>query len=491
MLHRLRLSFSIRQLTLLAGFAFLVPLLAGAQSKDTLLLKFKGRWDNDKLPIMGSQTFNSLWGWTAPDKREYAIMGSLDSIFFLEVTPSGKPVLRDAEAARFYRCTNREFKTYQHYCYAIGDQGTSSLQIFDLQYLPDSVHKVYDSTVVCYRAHNLFVDHDRLYLADNKIMVPDSPLAHFEYYPMTVLSLANPEVPVLLGNLEPPKINGDAIHAEVHDVYVRHDTAWCSAGNSGLFVYDYRDPSKPELLTAIQPPYPYSGYNHSSALSPDGKTLVFADENHFKQVKVYDASDIRLPIPTLEYTTVIGFKSDLGSVPHNPFIKDTLLYISWYHEGVVVFSISDPSHPRLIGHYDTYPQNDTVSEIGRRYDGYQGCWNVYPFFESGNIIASDMTNGLFVMRFEKEELPDEPWKIKLLGNPVKDKIRLQVATEKTHNVQAALWDMTGRLIWSSSQTVEAGVHTLDYSIGKDLGNAMYLLQVQSEEGVETFRVLSL
>lgn len=474
-------------LSVLGGVCLLLLTIpAAAQSRDTLRLKFQGRWDDDKLAIYGKQTFSSLWGWAAPDGKEYAIIGALDSIYFIEVTNPKKPVVRDAEATPYHRGTNREFKTYKNYCYAICDQGSSSLQIFDMRYLPDSVHKVYDTTNLVFRAHNLFVDGDRLYIADNKALTED-----MEYYPMTVLSLADPERPTVLGHLDPPKINDNYIHAEVHDVYVRNDTAWCSVGNAGLFVYDYRDHTNPKLITSIQPPYPYNGYNHSGALSPDGRTFVFADENHFKPLKVYDASLVRKPnVPRMEYLTTIGFNSHKGSIAHNMFIKDTLLYVSWYHEGVLVYDISDPSNPVLAGHYDTYPQNDTVSEPGKRYEGYQGCWNVYPFLRSGNIIASDMSNGLYVLRMQRELVPDHRWKIKLLGNPVKDKIKLEIAAEEAHIIQVSLWDMAGRMIWDHvPQQIHPGVEELSYPFQKNPGNGMYLLRVQSEEGVEVLRVM--
>jgi hypothetical protein len=52
--------------------------------------------------------------------------------------------------------------------------------------------------------------------------------------------------------------------------------------------------------------------------------------------------------------------------------------------------------------------------------------------------------------------------------------------------------MTGRLIWNTdAKQISAGVQKIDYPAGKDLGNAMYLLRVQTEEGVETFKILCL
>ena len=43
-----------------------------------------------------------------------------------------------------------------------------------------------------------------------------------------------------------------------------------------------------------------------------------------------------------------------------------------------------------VGFFDTYPENDNTS--------FNGAWNVYPYFNSGNIIISDINRGLFIIR---------------------------------------------------------------------------------------------
>ena len=42
-----------------------------------------------------------------------------------------------------------------------------------------------------------------------------------------------------------------------------------------------------------------------------------------------------------------------------------------------------------IGYFDTYPSDDTA--------GFEGAWNVYPYFPIGNIIISDIDNGFCVI----------------------------------------------------------------------------------------------
>lgn len=485
---------SFPQLFLLSYF-LLIPYMGFSQSRDTILLQFKGRWDNDALKKDGTQTFSSLWGWAAPDGREYAIIGSLDSIYFIEITNPQNPVLRDAAAGKYDRCIHREFKTYKNYCYAVADEGPSSLQIFDLKYLPDSVHKVYESDTLTTRSHNLFIDNHKLYLADNKVIKLKNNLPpDVNFYPLSVASLADPENPVLLGHLEPAMVNDEYIHADVHDLFVRNDTAYCSNGNYGLFIYNYADPQNPKLIASIQPPYPQHGYNHSSWLSKDGNTMVFADENHAKELKLYDVSSLKTNKPNeLEFISTMGSNASKGSIVHNPFIKDNLVYASYYHDGVVVFDISTPSAPKLLARYDTYPQNDTLKDESMRYYSFEGCWNVYPFFPSGNIIASDMTNGLFVLKLDTVPIPDPPVfnDVKVQNNPFRDKLYLQIESSQKSEWQFELYDTYGHILGTQKMLLAQGVHKPVLFENLALSNGMYILRVKNDQNAKTFKLIHL
>ena len=85
-----------------------------------------------------------------------------------------------------------------------------------------------------------------------------------------------------------------------------------------------------------------------------------------------------------------------GAIAHNPFIKDCLAIISYYHEGVQIYDVSNPATPIRVGYFDT----DTTIGNGNYSPNYRGCWGVYPFLPSGNIIAADRKNGLFVLTFD-------------------------------------------------------------------------------------------
>lgn len=64
--------------------------------------------------------------------------------------------------------------------------------------------------------------------------------------------------------------------------------------------------------------------------------------------------------------------------------------------------ISDPANVQRVAYYDTCPENVNYSD-------YQGAWGVYPYLPSGNIIASDVLHGLFVLRPDYSALLPVAW----------------------------------------------------------------------------------
>src|SRR6185369_1995703 len=80
-----------------------------------------------------------------------------------------------------------------------------------------------------------------------------------------------------------------------------------------------------------------------------------------------------------------------NSMVHNARILNDYSVTSWYKDGVVIFDVSHPGTMVKVGSYDTY------EGYGPNNMGNIGCQDVYPFLPSGNIIATDISNGLFVL----------------------------------------------------------------------------------------------
>ncbi|MBI1184955.1 choice-of-anchor B family protein [bacterium] len=452
---------------------FACLLVVAAAKAQNFGLDSLSTWSRPGLPVDDFQSYSDIWGWHDGNGREYAIMGSLDSIYFIEVTQPEKPVLRDAEVGKQQHVIHRDFKTYQNYCYAVGDEGFSSLQIFDLSYLPDSVHKVYDSDKLLKRTHNIFIDGDRLYLGTCR-------LRNDKLIPMRILSIKDPENPVLLCDVFAPDVLGQRLFNEVHDMYVKHDTIFCSTGYDGLYVLKYVDStrqSQGDSSWKIFDPhcvvvdygavvkYPGNGYNHSSWLSNNSKYLVMADETPGTKLKI-----VHFPwddLPEISSTFGVGYKE--GSLPHNPFILHKMAIISYYHEGVVVFDISKPESPRLMAQFDTYPDNTD-------FHGMYGCWGVYPFLPSGHIIASDQLYGLFVFDKITATGPDvkNDLQFEVFPNPATEgyfQIKFYTGTEGVVNI--AVFNASGQCILRDVANGSQWVFNKEQS----LGSGLYVVQI--------------
>lgn len=357
---------------ILSYFYLLIACISFAQdAQHTTLL---GHWSQSDLRNQSGLIFNDIWGYVDSEMNEYGIIGSVDYTHFIDLNDPTNPT-QVAQIAAPSGSVWRDFKTYLHYAYGVSDNGGGTLQIFDLSNLPHSVTKVYDSNAFFSNCHNIFIDEKnaRLYAVGTN------------QANLVVLDLqANPAQPTLLKNLGNPPIEG-----YIHDIYVRNHIGYAShVYSSKLSVYNLENLDEVTKLGTIGS----YGLNHSSWLTKDGNTLIMADENHGLALNVVNTSN-------LSSMEIIGnIKSNLesavstASIAHNPFIiGNDYVVIAYYHEGIQIYNITDPKNPTKAGYYDTYPQNSD-------YPGYSGSWGVYPFLPSGNIIASDTENGLFVIR---------------------------------------------------------------------------------------------
>jgi len=338
-------------------------------------VNLKGNWDDNSLAVQSGLSFNDIWGYTDEAFKEYGIIGSLDFTHFIDINDPENPT-EIARIAAPSRSLWRDFKTYLHYGYGVSDNSGGKLQIFDLSGLPNQVNKVFDSNTFFSSCHNIFIDEK-----NGRLYAVGTSRAN-----IVVLDIMNdPANPTLLANI-------NLTDGYIHDMYVRDHIAYAShIYKSKLTVYDLSDLNNLEILGSISG-YVDAGLNHSNWLSEDGTIMAMADENHGLAVKIVNTTD-------LSDMTVMGtLKSTLeaanatNSIAHNPFIiGNNYVVISYYHDGIQIYDISDPANPVKAGYYDTQPNNTN-------YNGYKGSWGVYPFFPSKNIIASDINNGLFVIR---------------------------------------------------------------------------------------------
>ncbi|MGZ3884021.1 MAG: choice-of-anchor B family protein [Bacteroidia bacterium] len=331
--------------------------------------------------------YSGCWGYNQTSKnKEYAIVGSSTGTYFIDITAPATPTVCDyVKGTHPNPCIWREVNVYQNYAYVISDDPTpNSFQIIDMQYLPDSVHVVYDDKTAYFeRGHTLTVDGNKLYVAG-------ITLAGGSTVNMRVYSLATPSVPVLLRTLS----DDYSFVSYVHDMHVHNDTVFAACAYQGLQVFRLTGSNTFSILGSLGT-YPESGYNHSSSLTQDGKSLVFCDEIPTDiSIKLADVSNLS------NITVSALFRPNLNSgfVGHNPYvIGNDWAFASCYEDGLYLYNISNPSSPVMAGYFDTYPQGG--ASFGNNYGSgsYNGNWGAYPYFKSGYILACDMQNGVFIL----------------------------------------------------------------------------------------------
>lgn len=349
-------------------FNLLFPTLGIGQSKNMTL---QSNWDG------AVYDYNDVWGYTDFTGKEYAIIGSKTKVHFLEVTNPTNPTLI-TEFALGSNTTWRDIKTFSHYAYAVSEGfSNEGLVVFDLCDIGNgNVTKISQESSIFGKAHNIFIDakNKRLYAVGTDT----------EKNGIIVYDLSNnPANPTLITKTG---LSGGYIH----DVFVQDNLAFCSHGYNGLYIYDFSNPMTPVLKASIET----GGYNHSSWGLNKDNLLIFAQE-----------VPTGLPLGIMDYTNYLdndlevikSFKQPLlgpthqNNTAHNPYMIGDFAVVSYYEDGVVIFDLTNPLQPDTIAYYDTYPENET-------YTGYEGCWGVYPYLPSGNILASDIAKGLFILK---------------------------------------------------------------------------------------------
>ncbi len=315
-----------------------------------------------------NSSYSDVWGYVDQNGREYALMGSLSGTYIIDVTDASNP-----KQVSFIAGPNsiwRDIKVHDQYAYIVteGFGNGSGMQIVDLSNLPNgaSLVNTYDKTFT--KAHNIFIENGFAYV----IGTPGIGGMH-------ILDLSNPTNPI-----ETAYYSGSGY---IHDVYAWSDSVIVCAENS----YDLVDVSDKNNPKKISQSVNLPGYAHSGWMTDDKKYFFGTDEFNQRDITIFNLED------RSSWEIVVGnWHYPQNTIIHNLFIQGDYAHISYYESGYVVLNISDPENPIVAGYYDTYPLSNNSN--------YNGAWGCYPFLPSGNILISDIQEGLFILRFSPSDL---------------------------------------------------------------------------------------
>ena len=363
----------------LLQFVFVCAMLSGS-SMVNAQIGYRMELVGKLRPAQNNVGYSALWGYVAPDNREYAILGSEIGTHIIDVTDSAVQVgFVETEVPGSYGNSWREMKVYSHYAYIVSEAEGSNIQIIDLQYLPDSVRYVGKFVLPAHLStHTISQEGPYLYLNGANNSFGQGTV---------ILDLSqNPEVPVLRGKWNT---------RYVHDSRIINDTIWaCNIYTGEVTVINAQDKDNPvEITNWINAP---NQFPHNIALTNDGKYAFTTDEtdNPPGKLKVWNVEDLN----NITLERIWNPLNTGNAIVHNIEIYDTIAVISYYTAGIRVIDISDPVNFTELAWYDTYPQNNN--------NIFDGCWAVY-MFPSGKIIGSDITSGLYVVNIAPPS-PDVP-----------------------------------------------------------------------------------
>lgn len=304
------------------------------------------------------ERLTDVWGYHDPGTdREYALAGFRrgqedGGLYVVDVTDPASPSLTATVEAGIAH----DVVTWRGYAYTVTghEEDGSEGAIHDLSD-PTSPELVGSFPT----AHNLFVsDRGYLYAAQPGVVMYD-----------------------LVPDPTSPEHVWDDGETEGHDVAVVDDLLLDFHAFEGTFLYDNTDPLNPELSNS------YSGgvrVHHSGWPSGDREYLFVNDElpgnlNQQPDITVFE----------VESRNVVGTYRDTTSTVHNSYELCDRLVVSYYTLGLVLLDVSDPTSPTLLDAYDTDP---AVEGEGI----FLGAWGVFPYTRSGNVLVSDVDQGVYV-----------------------------------------------------------------------------------------------
>ncbi len=329
------------------------------------------------------------WGYTSTSGREYAIITTSDSTCFVEVSdPSNAQLIsRQSGPTSLWR----DVKTYQNYAYSVSEGG-GGIQVFNLANIDNGVVTLVNTITSgpgTSASHNVAIDEESGFLYRTG----------GDFYGLRIYSLANPASPNYVGVWDTKYVHDAQIVTYTSGPYAGRQIAYVCSGFNGGFtstgvdVLDVTNKNNIQILG--NETWSGAAYSHQAWLTPDRQYLYVNDEldeqgSFNTKTVVMDVSNINNP------TVVNTFFSSTRAVGHNLYTKDNLLFEANYRSGMQVFDTSDPVNPQLVADFDTYPDDDDAE--------FNGLWSIYPYFESGIVIGSDLERGLFVWFVGDEQL---------------------------------------------------------------------------------------
>jgi choice-of-anchor B domain-containing protein len=452
-------------------------------------------------------TMSNLWGFVdLDDNREYAVVGLSNATAIVEVTDPQNP--REVGSVPGNGSLWREVKVYQFfdaaagrhraYAYITTEAPGSGLQVIELSGLPNTVSLA--NTIADFAtSHTIYVSN--VDYATNAplpgrqafIYIAGSNLNQGAY---RIFNLANPVTPQLV---TAAPVGTGYMHDSTSLYITDNRTTQCDQGHNpcevlvdfnvnSVDLWDVTNKGAPVLLSATS--YPNVRFTHSGWPTEDQRFIVVHDELDELRIPGFNTHIYTLEIDNLRAPTAVTSYIGPGTTTdHNGYAKGNRYYMSHYRRGLVVFDLTDPRALVEVGNLDTFlvPAGN-VAET-------QGAWGVYPFLPSGNLLVSDIDNGLFILRDNTRNLDASPGRLGFVGGSIvagESVGTLPVTVRRSAGVLGSVSvdyaTRDGTATAGNDYTATSGTLTWAQGDGADKTIAIPISNDTAQEGDEAFNV---
>lgn len=333
---------------------------------------------------------NDSWGWTDPETgKEYALIGTTTSAAFVDVSDASNPLILGRLPTATVNSLWRDIKVYNNHAFIVSEAPGHGMQVFDLSRLRDVVSPpetfTADATYTGFgSAHNIAINEDSGFAyAVGSDTFSGGP--HF-------VNIQNPTNPIAAGGYAADAYSHDAQVITYNGPDTDHTGKEIYIGSNAneVVIIDITNKNTPTQISRID--YSNIGYTHQGWFTENMEYFLLGDEvdeinfGVNSRTVVFDFTDLDNPIFHMEYL------GPTAAIDHNGYVVGNTFYIANYAAGLRAVDISGIESGTMVesGFFDTYiPDDDT---------DFHGAWNIYPFFESGNILVSDIEGGMFIVK---------------------------------------------------------------------------------------------
>lgn len=363
------------------------------------------------LGAASGQEGNDVWGWTdSSNGREYALMGVGNGTAFVDITLPDHPLVLGLLPTHAGNSLWRDIKVYADHAFIVSEAVGHGMQVFNLARLRNVVSPPQTFTEDAHypgfgRAHNIVINEDTGFA----YAVGSRQGATTCAGGLHMIDVSTPLSPQFAGCFSADGYTHDAqcvLYNGPDTNFTGHEICF-NSNEDTLTIVDVSNKAAPVQIARVG--YPGSAYTHQGWLVPGQRWYLMDDEldeldnNHNTRTYVWDLSELTSPVRSFAYT------GQLPSTDHNLYVRDQYAFLANYKSGLRILDLSgiEQQQVREVGYFDTYPADDA--------SGFDGAWSSYPFFDSGTVIVSDISRGLFVLRPNLCQTPEPATAVSAVG----------------------------------------------------------------------------